>query len=391
MSDYFLNKIYDSLLSKKTVPKKPEPIVEKKEETKTLQESYQLMYKKHIDKDWSAPVNMSTSYFQKVLQPVLGRAGFSTQLRTFLKRAKQSGVAAPNATIDQEEIKYLFDYTAKSTDVNKVVEVFNSPQTLKNVGNRFINLIASGQKFNYITTLNEVYGGNLQYDPYVINTIKPVMAKTAARGMPGPGEAFIAFFYGGQKPEGAGDLSVNGVLFELKKSSKSSGKVSGGRVGKGLIFKEGIPLREIYVMGRDSKIDIDIFNRYVQQYNLITNRDFLFGKGEWSGVTGVENKTQYEGPFLNQKISIAENFALRQDFENLMGAIHLIDYITKIKEFDYLAVFNSNNEICGFDISTAGKDPYDLYKRLVAAGFYFRFKSGGGSMFDEAGMQIFLK
>ena len=176
MSDYFLNKIYDSLLSKKTVPKKPEPIVEKKEETKTLQESYQLMYKKHIDKDWSAPVNMSTSYFQKVLQPVLGRAGFSTQLRTFLKRAKQSGVAAPNATIDQEEIKYLFDYTAKSTDVNKVVEVFNSPQTLKNVGNRFINLIASGQKFNYITTLNEVYGGNFHYDPYVINTIKPVMA-----------------------------------------------------------------------------------------------------------------------------------------------------------------------------------------------------------------------
>lgn len=43
MSDYFLNKIYDSLLSNKPVPKKP--IVEKKEakKQKTLTESYQLV------------------------------------------------------------------------------------------------------------------------------------------------------------------------------------------------------------------------------------------------------------------------------------------------------------------------------------------------------------
>jgi hypothetical protein len=42
MSDYFLNKIYDSLISKKPVPKKLEPIVEKKN-LKTLSESYQLV------------------------------------------------------------------------------------------------------------------------------------------------------------------------------------------------------------------------------------------------------------------------------------------------------------------------------------------------------------
>jgi hypothetical protein len=43
MSDYFLNKIYDSLLSNKPVPKKPEPIVRKKEKVRTLTESYQLV------------------------------------------------------------------------------------------------------------------------------------------------------------------------------------------------------------------------------------------------------------------------------------------------------------------------------------------------------------
>jgi hypothetical protein len=43
MSDYFLNKIYDSLLSKKPVPKKPEPIVEKKECSKPLSKVYEVL------------------------------------------------------------------------------------------------------------------------------------------------------------------------------------------------------------------------------------------------------------------------------------------------------------------------------------------------------------
>jgi hypothetical protein len=48
MSDYFLNKIYDSLLSKKPVPKKPEPIVEKKETFKPLSKVYTLMYEEDL-------------------------------------------------------------------------------------------------------------------------------------------------------------------------------------------------------------------------------------------------------------------------------------------------------------------------------------------------------
>jgi len=43
MSDYFLNKIYDSLLSNKPVPKKPEPIVEKKESFKSLSKVYEVL------------------------------------------------------------------------------------------------------------------------------------------------------------------------------------------------------------------------------------------------------------------------------------------------------------------------------------------------------------
>jgi hypothetical protein len=48
MSDYFLNKIYDSLISKKPVPKKSEPIVEKKETFKPLSKVYQLIYEQEV-------------------------------------------------------------------------------------------------------------------------------------------------------------------------------------------------------------------------------------------------------------------------------------------------------------------------------------------------------
>jgi hypothetical protein len=52
MSDYFLNKIYDSLLSKKPVPKKPEPIVEKKEvKPTTLQQAYYRIQIEQINEE----------------------------------------------------------------------------------------------------------------------------------------------------------------------------------------------------------------------------------------------------------------------------------------------------------------------------------------------------
>ena len=46
MSDYLLNKIYDSLLSNKPVPKKPEPIVEKKKTFKSLSKVYEVLVTK---------------------------------------------------------------------------------------------------------------------------------------------------------------------------------------------------------------------------------------------------------------------------------------------------------------------------------------------------------
>jgi len=49
MSDYFLNKIYDSLLNKKPVPKKPESIVEKKESFKPLSKVYEILIREKVE------------------------------------------------------------------------------------------------------------------------------------------------------------------------------------------------------------------------------------------------------------------------------------------------------------------------------------------------------
>lgn len=49
MSDYFLNKIYDSLLSNKPVPEKPKPIVEKKESFKPLAKVYEILVREKVE------------------------------------------------------------------------------------------------------------------------------------------------------------------------------------------------------------------------------------------------------------------------------------------------------------------------------------------------------
>ena len=49
MSDYLLNKIYDSLLSNKPVPKKPEPIVEKKKTFKSLSKVYEVLVREKVE------------------------------------------------------------------------------------------------------------------------------------------------------------------------------------------------------------------------------------------------------------------------------------------------------------------------------------------------------
>lgn len=69
-----------------------------------------------------------------------------------------------------------------------------------------------------------------------------------ARGAAGPGEALLSFIYGGQKPEGAGD-----IILSSNKSDTIELKYEGGRVGKYISGGVGVKnkIRQLFVRNID--------------------------------------------------------------------------------------------------------------------------------------------
>lgn len=329
--------------------------------------------------------SLSDTYYKTVLKPVLDQSFKEKALEVFLARGKQSGVSDENDTITQPEINAFVNYTANSTELNRVVRAFSSPEAMQRVGARFLSKVSNSEKFNFITNLNTEYGGNFTYDAYLINTVKPAMARTATRGAPGPGEAFLAFYYNGTKPK-VGDLEINGVSCELKKQA--------GRIGKNIDVDDGVRYKELFpgraAKGKDVAIDLTKFNGVVQQYQLVTVKDLLFGKGEWKGISGVSDNAAYQSDFFQHNVSELQGYG-RNQIGQIIGALHLMDYIKQVEKFKYIVVFNINGDCLGFDIDQLGQDPVAASRVLNSKGIYFGFKSESGSMFDNAGMSINLK
>lgn len=362
-----------------------------------LSECYSKVHnKEHLDEKTSITIkepgnptpvgySLSDTYYKTVLKPVLDQSFKEKALEVFLGRGKQSGISDESDTITQPEINAFVNYTAKSTDLNRVVKAFSSPDAMQRVGSRFLAKVAASEKFNFITNLNSEYGGNFTYDAYLINTVKPAMARTATRGAPGPGEAFLAFYYNGTKPK-VGDLEINNTACELKKQA--------GRIGKNIDVDDGVRYKELYSgragRGKDVSIDVSKFNNIVQQYQLATVGDLLFGKGDWRGICGITNTGEYQSDFFQQSVNELQKYG-RNQIGQIIGALHLMDYVKQVEKFKYIVVFNINGDCLGFDIDQLGNNPVKASELLNSKGIYFGFKSESGSMFDNAGMSINLK
>jgi len=330
--------------------------------------------------------SLSDEYYKNVLKPVLDQSFKEKALQVFLERGKQSGLSDNNDTITQPEIKAFVEYTSKSTTLNRVVKAFSSPEAMQRVGARFIKKVQSSVRFNFITDLSTEYGGTFAYDDYLINTVKPAMARKATRGAPGPGEAFIAFYYNGTKPV-VGDLEINGQTCELKKQK--------GRIGKNISKDDGGRYKMLYpkaaAPNKDVSIDIQYFNNVVQQYNLKTVGDLIFGKEQWGGICGVKDGAANQSNFFLKDVNELQKYG-RNQLGQIVGTIQLMNYIKKIKEFNYIVVFKINGDCVGFDIKLLGNDPVVASEVLNSKGLYFGFVSGRSSMFDdEGGMSINLK
>lgn len=370
MSDYFLNKIYDSLLTGKD----PKIITERTSITVSS-----------TDNPEPKTYTLSDSYYKKVLQPILQHSAQEISLEVILERCKQAGISDEKDDITQPEVLGFFKYIKESTDLNRAVDILKSPEMMTKAGQAFLNKVNSFERFNFINLLDEIYGGNFKFDPYLINTVKPAMARTATRGAPGPGEAFLAFFYNGTKPE-VGDLKINGVLCELKKQE--------GRIGKNIITAQGTNFKKLYsgkaTPKQDVTVDMPTLEQVMQQYKLVTFKDLILGKDQWTGISGVSDTSQFSGNFFNQRLDKVP-LKNRNELGQIVGAMHFIDYLKKVEKFKYMVIFKEDGDCIGFDVSNIGNDPEQLSQTLNSKDIFFKFKSGEGSMFDSAGMMIVLK
>ena len=370
MSDYFLNKIYNCLLQGQD----PKLITERTSITVSS-----------TDSPKPKTYTLSDSYYKKVLQPILQNSTQEISLEVILERCKQAGISEETDDVMQPEVLGFFKYIKESTDINRAIEILKSPEMMTKVGQTFLSKVGSSERFNFINLLDDIYSGSFQFNPYLINTVKPAMARTATRGAPGPGEAFLAFFYNGTKPE-VGDLKINGVLCELKKQE--------GRIGKNIIPAQGVNLKKIYtgkaMPRQDVAVDISALENLMRQYSLVTFGDLIFGKNQWTGVSGVEDTSQFSSDFFNQRLDKAP-LMKRNELGQIIGAMHFADYIKKVEKFKYMIIFKDNGDSLGFDVSIVSNDPEQLSKTLNSKGIYFKYKGEGGSLFDAAGMMITLQ
>jgi len=251
MSDYFLNKIYDSLLSRKPVPKKPEPIVEKKESFKPLSKVYEILLREveHVaiygSKDDVDPKNIPDRSAQGL--EVLGVAS-----QEVAKRVKRQ-LNVQTSNIEELLGKYFelknipskkkrpkvfaLVYNAlENSDISNpqaVIEALLTPQT----SGQF-NIISKTSPYN---CLNAAVQSLLQHPKIkeanideqslmgFLKTILPEDEGMASTSV-GPGELFFALFSNARVAgdEGkSGDLEVDGNKIELK-ATKTDGARLGG-------------------------------------------------------------------------------------------------------------------------------------------------------------------
>jgi hypothetical protein len=258
MSDYFLNKIYDSLLSKKPVPKKPEPIVEKKEAFKPLSKVYEILVREKVD-------HRAIYGSEELVDPkaVPSKPGLQTlgavSDRMYRKITQQ--VRAETGDLDKS-IKDLF----KIANLPEKVHDFVKEKMISSDLSRpeeFINLLIQKKKdgkglfevptgaFNSIQLALIGLGEYFQNEKREITTFlssllkdKPSMAATAV----GAGELFFSMVTNAQVAGGAtkeedvdesgqksGDLQIPNLgLVEAKATGMSGGKkkkISGARLG----------------------------------------------------------------------------------------------------------------------------------------------------------------
>jgi len=342
------------------------------------------------DKGEQENFTVSDSWYNKAIKDKLkmGSQNLDTFYELIHYRCVDAGILPQgHEDINAREVKIFYDYILSITGQDKINAFFEKfvDEGFKTSG-IFLDTINKHEKFNVFDILSNFYGVKFNYSDDVFK-VRPFSAAQKTRGAPGPGEAYIAFFFYSKKPV-VGDLSIPSggkfVEIEIKKQ--------GGRIGKGLNVEAGKLGRKLYP--DLSNLDMNVLKQFIEYFNLATVKDILLGtgQGKFTGISGVNNyaQQQLDNQFLNGNLDyFAKNFAKLDNLQQYIGIIQMKDYFSKIKEFDSILIFTENGISIGMKRDYILNTPIlNLAPELIQKQVFIKRKTGAGFLFDSDGFKI---
>tara|TARA_R110002050_G_C8880615_1_gene508795 strand:+ start:32 stop:1192 length:1161 start_codon:yes stop_codon:yes gene_type:complete len=386
MSWKSLTDIYLQEAAGKGVPKLPrqQVINEGSSVEHGINDRNNIGYKDPKTKEWIF-MRASDTYVDNITKASLDVTESGSYLKAIHKHGVKAGVIDADESINSKKVRALYNYLAKDLPKNRLREIIKSLPD-KGLQGKFINSLNAEGSFNFYEIINSELGTSFGPNDVVV-TMRPAGEEKKTRGAAGPGEALLAFLFNGKKPE-VGDLDLDGIGIELKYNK--------GRVGKDVNTKQvqlfGSLFFNLGAGGSTAGTLTENGRAFIEQnYEGKTLSDFL---GDMSGV-GIDSADI--SAFNNIKATDwfdQNNRAARGSLGDstyntlihLIGAIQMKDYFNKIKDFQYLGVFNEKGDIAGFKREAiTNSSAQDIVNMLKAKGIYFTPR------LDKEGFSVTLK
>jgi hypothetical protein len=333
---------------------------------------------------------VSDSWYNKAIKDKLaaGSQNLDTYYELIHLRCIDAGILpVGHEDINSKEVKTFYDYIFSITGPDKINSFFEKfVDDGQKAAAVFVAEIDKNEKFNVLNLLSGFYGVKFVYSEDVFK-LRPLAAAQKTRGAPGPGEAFIAFFFFSKKPE-VGDLSIPAgnrfIEIEIKKQN--------GRIGKGLNIESGKLGRRLYP---DLKtLDTNVLKEFVEFYNLQTVGDILLGNKTFPGITGVRAipNQNLDNAFFNQSLDFfIKTFNSLDVLQQYIGVIQMKNYFSKIKEFDSILIFTETGLAIGFKREyVLNNSTTDVATNLLSKQVYLKRKTEAGILFDSDGFRIVI-
>jgi len=333
---------------------------------------------------------VSDSWYNKAIKDKLaaGSQNLDTYYELIHLRCIDAGILpAGHEDINAKEVKTFYDYIFSITGQGKINSFFEKfVDDGQKAATLFISEIEKNEKFNVFNLLSTFYGVKFVYSEEVFK-LRPLAAAQKTRGAPGPGEAFIAFFFFSKKPE-VGDLSIPAgnkfIEIEIKKQN--------GRIGKSLNIESGKLGRRLYP---DLKtLNTNVLKEFVEFYNLQTVGDILLGNQTFPGITGVKNipNQNIDNDFFNKSLDyFVKTFSSLETLQQYIGVIQMKNYFSKIKQFDSILIFTEAGLAIGFKREYILNNPtVDVAANLLNKQVYLKRKTESGILFDSDGFRIVI-